>query len=160
MLINIFAYCFLNPIDHGNVSKVKLKLHPENAPHPLHFHLLLNLLAATLDAANKATLQTSLNTAKGIFNDAFALKERFIIVYECVYDLKAWLIPEDFEVCHVNANSLYFSLGGLCTTIDTTLAAIDAEFKATCLLVDVEAKATAITGLDTEYDTANALVPG
>jgi len=112
---------------------------------------------ATLSPTNKESLQTALNTVKDIFNKAFVLKERFIIVYECVYDLKAWLTPEDFELCHVDANSLYFSLGGLCTTIDTLLAAVDLEFKATCLLADVRDKTTTIGSLNS--DLAAVVLP-
>ena len=71
---------------------------------------------------------------------SLVLKKRFIVAYDALYDIKAWLVPEHFDMLHVISNNLYWKLGDLCVVTEKALAKWDQLTRVACFVDDINAK--------------------
>ena len=90
---------------------------------------------------------------KDIFHQSIVLKKRFIIVYDCIYDIRGWIGGADYDHLHVGANDLYWRLGNLCVAIDAALSKWDQLEKEECFKEDVTKKQEEVAQLLADINT-------
>eukprot|EP00111_Clytia_hemisphaerica_P011647 TCONS_00034225-protein len=90
---------------------------------------------------------------KDIFHQSIVLKKRFIIVYDCIYDIRGWIAGADYDNLHVGANDMYWGLGNLCVSIDNALTLWDRLEKEECFKEDVDKKKKEVTQLETDINS-------
>ena len=101
-------------------------------PYPFHSQHL-----SDTTKANSRAVHLNLTI---ILADSLEVKKRFIFAYDVLYEIKAWLVPEHFDMLHVLSNNLYWQLGDLCVTMDTAINRWDQLVKAACFADDIATK--------------------